>query len=201
MKLRYAPASPFVRKVLMVAIDLGLDGRIERELTDPRAANTTLTAENPLGKIPSLTTDDGAILYDSRVICEYLEHLGGKPILPPPGPARWAALRLQALADGISDAAVLRRVEGTLRPAALRWPEYEQRQVQVMTRGLNALEAGVGELAGPLTLGGYAVLATLGYLDFRFDQEPWRHGRPGLASWFATTSNRPCFRDTAPPPA
>src|SRR5262249_40526599 len=127
MKLRWSPASPYVRKVMVAAIETGLEGRIEKVPTKvgPVIENPELSRENPLIKIPSLVTDDGITLYDSPVICEYLDsqHQGAK-LFPPAGPARWHALRQLALGDGILDAALLARYENTLRPEALRWKDW-----------------------------------------------------------------------------
>jgi len=201
MKLRYSQASPFVRKVLMVAIEAGLDSRIDIQPTDVWAPDTPIIHENPLAKIPSLTTEDGMVLFDSPVICEYLDHLNpGRKLFPDAGPARWRALRQQALADGICDAAVLRRLE-LLRPEALRSAIWDSRQHQAVTRSLDWLEREYRDLPPPDApdIGGLAVLAALGYLDFRFAHEPWRDGRPHLASWFAAAANRPSFTQSVPP--
>ena len=109
MKLHYSSASPYVRKVMAVAIARGLDGRIEKIATNPHVSPPELLADNPLSKVPALVTDDGLALFDSPVICEYLDSLGDAPALfPPAGRARWVALRLQAIGDGILDAAVSR---------------------------------------------------------------------------------------------
>src|SRR6185437_4887670 len=122
MKLRHNPSSPYVRKVMVVAHELGLAGRIELLSTavSPVETNATLAAENPLMKIPALTTDDGQVLFDSPVICEYLDSVAGGKLFPAVGPARWTALRQQALGDGILDALILCRYE-TTRPEDKRW--------------------------------------------------------------------------------
>lgn len=198
MKLRHSPTSPYVRKVVMVAKELGLADRIAIEPTDPWSAETTLPADNPLSKVPALATDDGLVLFDSPVICAYLDELaGGK--LTPAGRGRWVAARLEALGDGICDAAILRRLEGAMRPADKRWDGWADRQKRAVDRALDALEAAAGDLAGPPTIGSLAVAAALGYLDFRFAHEDWRPGRPGLAAWFETARTRPSFAETAPP--
>jgi len=202
MRLRYSQTSPYVRKVLMAAIELGLGDRIEREATDAWSSETTLPRDNPLGKVPALVADDGMVLYDSPVICEYLDGLaGGGKLFPPSGAARWKALRFQALADGICDAAILCRLERNLRPADKRWDVWDARQIGAVTRSLDALEAMADDLDVRPTIGTLSVLAALGYLDFRFADENWRQGRPKLAAWFAKASDRPSFRDTAPPSA
>ncbi|HZH27910.1 MAG TPA: glutathione S-transferase [Azospirillaceae bacterium] len=202
MRLRYSPTSPYVRKVVMTAIELGLNDRIEREATDAWSSETTLPRDNPLGKVPALVTDDGMVLYDSPVICEYLDaRAGGGKLFPSAGAARWKALRFQALGDGMCDAAILCRLERNMRPADKRWDVWESRQLGAVTRGLDTLETMAADLEGPTTIGTLSVLATLGYLDFRFADLNWRQRCPKLAAWFAKASDRPSFRDTAPPSA
>lgn len=199
LKLRYSPTSPYVRKVVMLIHEIGLGDRVERIRTDPWSAEETLGSQNPLNKVPTLITEDGMALFDSPVICEYLDSLhDGPKMFPAAGPARWVALRLLALGDGICDAAVLRRLE-QMRPDAQRSADWIARQQRAVMRGCDFLEAHVDELAGPLTVGGLAVLAALGYLDFRFGDEDWRPGRPRLAAWFAEASQRDSFRQTQPP--
>ena len=127
MKLWQSLPSPFARKVRVCAIELGLDGKIDMIETRvaPNKPNLELAREAPLIKVPVLATDDGTVLYDSRVICEYLDALaGGNRLFPAAGAARWDALRRQALGDGVMDAGILRRYELALRPEALRWAEW-----------------------------------------------------------------------------
>lgn len=203
MKLRHSPTSPFVRKVMVLAHEAGLAGRIETVPTAPGADEETLARDNPLGKVPALVTDDGAVLYDSAVICEYLDSLhDGVRAFPAAGAARWTALCRQALADGILDAAVLRRYE-ELRPAAQQSAEWIERQQRKVARGLDALEAdaaagGLAGPAGPLSIGDIAVACALGYLDLRYPGEDWRGGRPALAAWYAGAAKRPSMAATAP---
>ncbi len=195
MKLRYSPTSPYVRKVLVTAIELGLDKRIERVL------NSTLdpNSDNPLGKVPALIMDDGEVLYDSPVICEYLDSLHqGAKLIPAEGPARWRALRQQALCDGIADAAILRMLETRRRPEALRWPDSIAQQSGKVSRALDRLEAEVAHLEGALTIGQIATGCTLEYLDFRFGDEDWRPAHPKLAAWQATFAKRPAMGKTVP---
>src|SRR5207237_10697175 len=137
MKLRHAAASPFVRKVMVVAHEHGLLDRIELVPTavSPVQANDSLAADNPLMKVPSLTTDDGQVLFDSPVICEYLDGLAsGRKFFPPSGPARWTALRQQALGDGVLDALVLCRYE-TTRPDDKRWNGWTDGQMKKAHQG------------------------------------------------------------------
>ncbi len=199
MKLRYSKTSPYVRKVLMVMIEKGLQGRIELVPTDAWSPETDLPNQNPLGKVPTLVLEDGTALYDSPVICEYLDSLGGgSTLFPPAGPARWSALKLQALADGLCDAAISRRLE-LARPEGERSQKWADRQRAAMERAVAAMEAELPALSGPVTIGSLAVLATLGYLDFRWSSEDWRARAPGVARWFAEASSRESFLATEPP--
>jgi len=203
MKLYYAPTSPFVRKVIVTAAELGIDGEIERidTATTPVDPDPALAAVNPIGKLPALTTDDGETLYDSAVICEYLAaRAGNGAMLPADGAGRWATLRLQALADGLMDAAILRRYEGWIRPEDKRWPDWDAAQRAKVTGALDALEVEADVLAPVPTLGTIAVACALGYLDFRFADEPWRANRPKLAKWYEDHwAKRPSMIATAPP--
>lgn len=200
MQLRYSQTSPYVRKVMMVAFEAGVADRIEISPTDVWAPDTPIVRDNPLSKIPTLVTEDGLVLFDSPVIAEYLDSLGGGVLFPAAGNARWKALRQQALADGICDAGVLRLLEGR-RPESLRSADWADRQRRAVTRALDLLEREVTDLppADAPTIGGIAVLAALGYLDFRFAKDGWRQGRPGLANWFEAASARDSFKRTAPP--
>jgi glutathione S-transferase len=199
MQLHYNIASPFARKVLAVAIETGLDVRIERvkRLMTPVAPDALLNADNPLGKIPCLVTDDGMALYDSPVICEYLDSLHHGARMFPSGPARWTALRRQALADGIMDAAVLTRYETFLRPQEVRWDAWIDSQKQKFLRALDALEF-EGASLGVVDIGTLAIACALGYLDFRFPDDDWRAGRPRLAAWLEQFAQRPAIANTAP---
>lgn len=196
MKLAYSPASPYVRKVTACAIKRGLDDKIERwkvATTDP-----ALLEFNALSKVPTLITDDGMKLYDSPVICEYLDSLGSAPrLFPPAGPARWKALAQEALADGILDATQPRRRELTLPQDEGRKGYIELQQGKVK-RALDVLEkeaASLGELA---TIGEITIGVALGYLDFRYANEPWRPGHPALEAWYAKVVKLPPLALTVP---
>lgn len=200
MKLYHSPTSPYVRKVLMTAIELGLRERIElvpvhNSPVEPSAA---LNQTNPIGKIPALITDEGVEFYDSPVICEYLDSLQGARLFPVSGPARWDVLRQQALADGIMDAAVLVRYETWLRPAELRWDDWTEGQTSKIERALDVLEGQVVGLAG-LTIGTISIACALGYLDLRLGHLVWRDRRPQLSSWLADFAQRPSFQSTRAP--
>ena len=197
MKLRYSPTSPYVRKVTVTAIETGLDKKIERILTIPASA-PDLPADNPLGKVPTLILDNGERLIDSPVIVEYLDSLhSGAKIVPTSGDARWKALRLQALADGMLDAAVLRLME-TRRPANEQSRAWMERQRTVVHRGLDWLEQHAGELDESLTIGNITAAIVGDYLDFRFGSDDWRKERPKLAQWQKRFAARPSFKATYP---
>ena len=199
MKLRHSPTSPYVRKVNVAAMELGLDARIERVVTNTQNPASDHGQDNPLGKVPALITDEGERLYDSPVICEYLDALNTAPkLFPPPGQARWQALRLQALADGILDAAILRMLEVKRRPEPLRWAAWATVQSGKVTKALDQLEREAELLAGPLTIGQIAVGCTLGYLDFRQPELDWRASRPALAAWSEGFAARPSMQATQP---
>jgi glutathione S-transferase len=193
--LRSSPASPYARKCRIVAALLGLADRIGVEgavLSDP---NDSIRVQNPLGKIPALVLDDGSALYDSRVIVDYLDWLaGGGRAIPLDPKARFEALRLQALGDGICDAALLIRYELANRPPELRHAETIAWQQSKIDRALAALEA--APPAGELHVGAVAVACALGYLDLRFEGA-WRPGHPRLAAWLDDFSRRtPAFEAT-----
>ncbi len=202
MKLRHSPTSPFVRKVMVVALETGLSERIERIPTAvaPTKPNEDVARENPLIKVPSLTTDEGLVLYDSPVICEYLDGLhDGPKLFPPSGAPRWTALKQQALADGLLEAAILVRYEN-LRPEEMRWKDWIESQMRRVRGALAALEIEIegGHLAGPLTIGPLTVGCALGYLDFRFATEAWRLRHRLLAAWFEEFSKRKSMQLTVP---
>ena len=198
MKLRYSPTSPYVRKVTVTAIETGLHGRIERVPTALFRPGCDIDRDNPLGKIPALISGDGMVLYDSAVICEYLDSLhDGAKLFPPTGRERWTALRRQALADGLADAAVLRKYE-TWRPREVQSEDWLAHQRGKMERALDALEAEAGALDGALTIGHVAMVCVLDWLDLRFPEDPWRPSRPRLAGWLGGISKRRSFIETFP---
>jgi glutathione S-transferase len=199
MQLFTNPNSPFARKVRVSALELGLADRLENlEVTSsPVDPHSGLRERNPLGKIPALVTDAGETLYDSPVICEYLDVLaGGGRLFPPHGPARWRALRRQALADGIADAAVLVRYETAARPVPLQWREWLDGQWLKIHTALDALERDT--LDGPFDIGAISIACAIGYLDLRFPQEPWRQSRPRLARWLDALAERASLAATRP---
>jgi glutathione S-transferase len=195
--LRSSPASPFGRKVKISAALVGLLDRIE-----PINANTNdpaddLRIQNPLGKIPALILDDGTAVYDSRVIVEWLDMQSGGKLIPD-GDARIPALVLQALADGIMDAALLIIYEGRYRPAELHHEPWLDRQRDKIARSLDYLEAAPPAMSGGPHIGHIALACALAYLDFRIGSE-WRDGRPKLVAWLETFAEAvPVFAETAP---
>ncbi|MDR3536013.1 MAG: glutathione S-transferase N-terminal domain-containing protein [Acetobacteraceae bacterium] len=196
MKLFYSPASPFVRKVLACAIIRGLEGGIERIPCNPHASTPDLLAANPLSKVPCLVTDDGLALFDSPVICEYLDSRGeALPLFPAHGAARWRALKLQAMADGIMDAAVAGRGE-QLKPREAAREATLARFRAAIFRTLDALETDLPHRL--VDIGSIAAACALGYLDFRYAADPWRPGRPKLTAWFGAFSQNAGLAETEP---
>jgi glutathione S-transferase len=200
LTLRHSPASPFVRKIRIAASVLGLDREIALDPADTMNAGDTIRSQNPLGKIPALLVEDGTVLFDSRVILEYLDHrAGGGRIIPQDAGARFAALRLQALADGIMDASVLLVYEGRWRPPERHEPRWIDLQSGKVARALAALEAAPPALDAPANVGQIALACALGYRDFRFPGS-WRKDHPRLVAWLDDFARRvPAFAATAPP--
>ncbi len=207
MKLLYNPASPFARKVRATAIELGLDGQMQLELTvvAPCKPNADYAkAHNPLRKIPALVTAEGMTIFDSTVICEYLDaQAGGGRLVPREGDARWRVLTNHTLAQGICEAALQIRYENWLRPEALRWPEFAGDQWDRIDTSIEWFESHPAELGGSLNLAHLALGSALGYLDFRLPEHDWRTRNPAVAAWFTALAQRPSFALTMPevPPA
>ncbi|WP_116132766.1 glutathione S-transferase [Tropicimonas sp. IMCC34043] len=199
MQLFHSPTSPFVRKVMVVLHETGQLDHVTLVPASgtPLAPNTLTVSQNPLGKIPTLIRDDGPALFDSRVICRYLDDRAGAGLYPA---ARvWEVLTLEALADGIMEAAVLMVYESRLRPADLVYDTWVESQWAKITRALDALEGRwISHLAGPLDMSQIAVGCALGYLDFRVDDRNWREGRKDLAAWDAGFAARPSMQATRP---
>ena len=201
MKLYHSPASPFVRKALVAAHETGLAERIEIATIalTPVASNTELNRENPLGKIPALVLEDGTTLFDSRVICEYLDtRHDGPRLFPADGRERWTALRRHALADGLLDAAILCRYETFLRPEERRWTDWIDGQRAKFRRALDALEGEANDFGATVDIGTIAAACAADYLDFRSLDDGWRDRRPRLAAWLGGFAARPSMQATRP---
>ena len=200
MRLWHNPASPFARKVRIVARETGLLPRIEEitAMVSPINPNADLAARNPLVKIPALETNDGKVLYDSSVICEYLDNLHNGAHVIPSDATRWDALRLQSLCDGILDAAVLCRYETAVRPEQYRWDDWVKGQFTKIRNGLDALAAEVPAWGAQFSIGQIGAACVCGYLDFRFADEHWRGPRPQLAQWYEGVKSRASIVATMP---
>jgi glutathione S-transferase len=200
MRLFNSPTSPFGRKVAVVLLEIGLSDKVDVVAASgtPIAPGTMPVDQNPLGKIPALQRDDGGVLYDSRVICRYLDDLTGAGLYGP-APKLWDVLTLEATADGMMDAAVLMAYEVRLRPEDIRFTDWLEGQWAKVARSLDALEATrIDTLNGPLTIGHIGVGCVLGYIDFRHGARDWRAGHPKLAEWEAGFAQRPAMKATAP---
>ena len=200
MILYSSPTSPYVRKVLVLLHETGQLDAVEQipSSTKPTDPTAGLAAKNPLMKIPALERPDGPTLYDSRVICQYLDARAGGRLIPE-GARRWDTLTLEATADGMLDAALLMTYEARLRPAAAQWAEWSEAQWAKINAACDALNTRwMSHLQGPLDLGQIAVGCALAYVDFRHDERNWRAGRDGLAAWFERFSERPAMQATQP---
>lgn len=200
MQLLSSPTSPFARKARVMILERGLD--VTEAAANPfgaEAETAALRKANPLGKIPALILDDGTAIFDSPVICEYLDTLGdAAPLLPKAGPARWVALRRQALGDGVAEAGFNIVMEGR-RPAELRSEAWTTRWRGAILCTAAATE---GELTGSenaFDLGAVTLACAFGYISFRLPEIDWKAGNPRLAAWIAELLTRPSLAATAPP--
>lgn len=201
MKLYFTPTSPYVRKVMVAAHELGLIDRIETVLLrpTPMKADPVLSLDNPLSKIPALLEEGKPALYDSPVICEYLDGLHHKrPLIPTSGPERWRVLRAQALTDGILEAAILVFYELHHRPAALHWAPWLDGQREKAQQGLDALEREVAHFGDDVDLAQVCAGVTLGWLEFRNVLGDLRPRRPTLFAWYDEFRRRPAMVATEP---
>lgn len=201
MTLHWSPRSPYVRKVMIAAHEMGLSDQLNciRTVVGGTAPHVELMQENPLGKIPTLVLQDGTIFYDSPVVCEYLDSLhSGPKLFPTLGPDRFTALRRQALGSGMIDMGLLllgeraRPEEGRSQPHMDLWTLKLQTSVSALEKEADALAA------TPFTIGHVAIGVALGYLDFRFDQLQWREGHSRLAAWYVAFRERPSVQANLP---
>ncbi len=198
LRLLSSPASPFVRKVRVLLLETGQDDvEIVNVAASPMGGEASLNAAAPLGKIPALERDGGATLFDSRVICRFLDQRAQVGLYP--DSHLWETLTLEALADGIMDAAVISVYEKRARPEEMWYQPWLDAQWEKVSRGLDALERQwMSHLHGPMDMGQIAVGCTLSYLDFRHDDKGWRAGRDSLAAWHKTFAERPSMVATVP---
>ncbi|MEZ5777128.1 MAG: glutathione S-transferase [Paracoccaceae bacterium] len=200
MRLYHSPTTPFGRKVMVLLLETGQAGEVEVVSASgtPVDAGTMPLGQNPLGKIPVLELDDGTAIYDSRVICRYLDDRAGGSLFPA-RPGLWRTLTLEATADGMLDAAILMVYESRVRPERMRFATWVEGQWNKIARALDALEGQwLGHLNGPLDMGQVAVACALSYLDFRHADRNWREGHPGLAAWQAEIARRDSLKATEP---
>ncbi len=201
MRLYSSTTSPFVRKVRVVLAELGIAEKCEilPVASSPHEPDAALGQANPLNKLPTLELDDGTNLYDSAVICEYLDAVHGRgQLLPAHGVARWQILRTQALADGIVDAGILVRYESAMRPPELAWQPWVAGQRLKVTQGLSELEATIDRQPLELDLGGIAIACMVGWLEFRGIEPNLRQSFPRLSAWNDTLQKRPSLAATKP---
>lgn len=204
MKLAFSPASPFARKVRIVAIELGLMDKIECVPTKavPVTENEDYAHKvSPLRKIPALILDNGQIIVDSYVIVEYLDELGGGKLIPTSGPAKWQAKTDHSIIQGMQDALLTCRYEKMLRPEQYRWPEWVDDQFKRAWDGLARFEAQPDVLTRPLDVVQIGIVCILGYLDFRFPDCGWRKAFPKLDAFHEKMMQRESVKTTVPPPA
>jgi glutathione S-transferase len=196
LKLHWSPKSPYVRKVMVCAHELELVERLElvRSVAAMLKPNPAIMADNPLSKIPTLVREDGSTLFDSVVICEYLNDLAGGRLFPQEGEAKWRALRWHAFGDGLLDALILwrneREREVPLQPLLDAFELKARASLRLLDAEAQALEA------APLSIGSITIGCALGYMDYRFGSFGWRDQAPRLAAWYATLQARPSFKST-----
>lgn len=201
MKLYHSPTSPYVRKVMVLLHETGQLDEVEitQVVTTPLDPAGSLLGKNPLTKVPALERPDGPTLFDSRVICAFFDARSGGRLCPE-GARRWEVMTLEALADGILDAALLMTYEERLRPAGKQWDSWVEAQWIKISQACAALnQRWMAHLSGPLDMGQIAVGCALGYLDLRHDARGWRQGNDALATWFAEFESRPAMQATRPP--
>ncbi len=199
MQLLTGPTSPYCRKVDVLLRECGLRDHVEDVPGSgtPIEPNPATITSNPIGKIPALIRDDGPTLYDSRVICRYIDSIADSDFYPEN--RLWEVLTLEATAEGMTDAALLMAYEWRIRPEELRYQPWVDGQWSKIARSLDAVEARwMSHLEGRIDIGHIGVACALGYLDFRHDERGWRTGRPLLAAWYERFAERPSMIATRP---
>lgn len=199
MKLLSSPASPFGRKVKIVIAEKGLGDRVDVLTVNATKGDPALDAANPLGRIPALLLDNGDVIHDSHVICEYLDSVGSGPVLVPrTGPERWRTLTLASLADGLMEQALLQVYEGRYRPAEMRVESWVQRLQGKIDRTLDYLEKAPPTWTDRPDYAHITLACALGYMDFRHEGR-WRHGHPAMVAWLERFAAAvPAFAKTTP---
>lgn len=197
MKIYYSPTSPYVRKCMVAAAETGQTLQIIPAAANPIKRDQTVVAVNPTGKVPTAILDDGSVLFDSRVICWWIDTQHDMQKLYPEGDALWPVLRQEAMADGLLDSALLVRYETAVRPSDKLWPEWLQGLTDKIESTLDVMEA-ESEGFGELSAGLIAIACSLGYLDFRLPDFSWRKNRPGLEKWYEKFALRPSMKTSAP---
>jgi len=202
MQLLYASTSPYVRKVMVCAYLTDQADEIEKlpSAAHPIHRDERISIHNPLAKVPTLLTNDGHTLFDSRVICEYLAvRAENHTLFPAAGYARWSALQQQAMADGLLDAALLARYEKTARPTEIQWPQWVESCLTKIQACLTTIEALAPQLSiSEPSIGEVTIGCALGYLDFRFPELTWRMQHPQATQWFAQFDELPAMYATRP---
>ena len=199
MKLLYSPASPYVRKVMVTAHELGLTDKLELQTggSSPIDPNPDIVAVNPVGRIPALIRDDGFVLTDSRVICRYLNHVAGGALYGS-GETEYEIISREALAEGMIDSALLIVYEGRIRPEELRYQPWVDGQKRKILEACTRLDGRIGEYSGGISIDKIALGCALGYLDFRHPDIGWRDGRGALSDWYSNFSERDSMKATVP---
>lgn len=198
MKLYFANTSPYARKARMVVHEKGLGARVEEVFQNPFEESPELVAANPLKRVPALLTDEGRAIFDSPVICAYLDALSADVPLIPAGDARWPVLTGEAMTDGILDAAFAIVMERR-RPEAQQSPMWFERWQGGIDRALDVIEADLAPFEGPVSIAQIGLGCALGYIDFRLADLTWRPGRSRLAEWYEGFAARPSMIATEPP--
>lgn len=200
MKLLHSATSPYVRKVSVTAHEKGLIDQIEVVAVNSMQEDAVLLAANPLSKVPALVFDDGSAMFDSPLLCEYLDSLGDAPkLIPESGADRWAVLRHQATTDGLLDAAFGFVMENR-RPESERSAMWMERWLNAINRSLDVMEAEIDSFGEVLTLAHISLGCALGYLDLRYKGiVDWRDAHPKLSAWYEVFASRPSMQATVPP--